>query len=91
MHLVIYINNIALAGFQGSCTQTYFSLVVDKVLFENSNTKMKVTMDYDYIINSTLNTRYTSQWTRVKVTFIVISTQFEGYPTTTGSTYIWAG
>jgi hypothetical protein len=38
----------ALAGVQAVSQQKYYSLVVDEVYFENSNTKMRFTMDYLY-------------------------------------------
>lgn len=78
----------AIAGFQGSCTQTYFALGVDTVYFENSNTKMKFSMNYVYNDNTTT---YTSQWTRVKLNYLLVSDLFESYKATNyGGNYIWA-
>ena len=69
-HLVLINNYLALSGFQGPCSQDYYSLVVDQVYFENLNTKMRFIMDYNYGINST---NYLSQWTKVKLTWIVVT------------------
>lgn len=48
-------------------------------------------MNYEYNDGTT---KYTSQWTRVKVNYLLIADTFESYPTTGGSyggNYIWAG
>ena len=87
--LVLSFNNLAIAGFQGSCTQQYYSLVVDQVTYENNNTKMRITMDYTYTINLTNN--YVSQWTKVKLSFIVVTTQFSSYAATEKGNFVWAG
>ena len=37
----------AIAGFQASSTQTFYSLVVDNIIFSNGNTQMNFTMNYN--------------------------------------------
>lgn len=44
----------------------------------------------DYIYNND-NITFTSQWTKVKLTYIVVSTDFESFSTTVGGNYVWAG
>lgn len=45
-------------------------------------------MNYVYNDNSTT---YTTQWTRVKLNYLLVSDLFESYKTeTTGGNYIWA-
>lgn len=64
----------AIAGFETSCSQTYYSLMVDVVEFQNENTKMRIVVDFR---NPELNVLTT--WTKVKLTYLVVSsTRFEG-------------
>jgi hypothetical protein len=85
-------HNSAIAGFQASCTQTAYSLGVDTVILENSNTKMRFTMNYalqDGSANPTV-----TQWTRVKLNYLLVSDKFDSYPTVSsplGANYVWAG
>jgi hypothetical protein len=78
----------AIAGFQGSCTQTYFALGVDQVILENSNTKMRFSMNYVYNDGTTT---YTSQWTRVKLNYLLVSDKFLSYSSAGVANYLWAG
>lgn len=45
-------------------------------------------MDYTY---NNDNVTFTSQWTKVKLTYIVVSTEFDSYDLVNGGNYIWAG
>ena len=78
----------AIAGFQGACSQTHYALTVDQIYFENLNTKMRFTMDYVY---DNLNVTSTTKWTKVKLTYIVVSTDFEDFTAAEGGNYVWAG
>jgi len=79
---------LAIAGFQGSCSPKYYALTVDTVIFENFNTKMKFTMDYDYDDGTN---KYTSQWTKVKLTYLLVNDNFESYSGSDGGQFLWAG
>lgn len=45
-------------------------------------------MDYNYGIDST---NFVSQWTKIKLTWIVVTNEFESFISTAGGTYIWVG
>lgn len=58
---------------QAASALPYYSIVVDQVVFSNTNTVMKVLMDY-YNVNRDTK----SQWRKVKLAYIVVSPEFEG-------------
>ena len=63
----------AIAGFQASTGQKFYSLVVDNVVFSNSNSIMTFNMDYSY---SSTGLNYQTTWTKIKLSYVVVSTQF---------------
>lgn len=74
----------ALSGFQANCGQTYYTLVIDKVAFENQNTRMRIVVNFlnpSSIGTSTVITK----WNMVTFTYIVVSRNFAGSTST-----IWA-
>jgi hypothetical protein len=74
----------ALSAFQTSCGQSYYTLVVDKVDFENQNTRMRLTINF--LNPSTFGTSTTlTKWNIVTFTYIVVSRNFNG-----AYTNIWA-
>ena len=74
----------AIAGFETSCAQSYFSLMVDIVEFQNENTRMRVVIDFRDPAGTALTV-----WTKVKLTYLVASsTRFEAAPGNTAT--IWA-
>jgi hypothetical protein len=87
------LHNSAIAGFQASCSQTAYSLGVDTVILENSNTKMRFTMNYALQDGSASPT--VTQWTRVKLNYLLVSAdKFGSYGTALsdqGANYLWAG
>jgi hypothetical protein len=62
--------------------------MVDQVIFENANTKMRFTMNYQYS-NGAIS--YNTQWTRVKLTYLLVSELFQSYISTYGGNFLWAG
>lgn len=60
---------VAIAGFETSCAQTFFSLIVDVVEPQNENTKLKIVIDF----RNKAQTGLTS-WAKVKLTYLVVST-----------------
>lgn len=44
----------------------------------------------DYVYDND-NITFTSQWTKVKLTYIVVSTEFDAYDDVNGGNFIWAG
>jgi hypothetical protein len=74
----------ALVGFQAACSQSYYSLVVDVVEFQNSNTQMYIVVDFR---NPALNTLTT--WTNVQLSYITASSnRYETLPV--NAALIWA-
>jgi hypothetical protein len=74
----------ALSGFQANCAQTFYTLVVDKVDFENQNTRMRLVINFlnpSAVGTSTVITR----WNMVTFTYLVVSRNFAGAFST-----IWA-
>lgn len=61
----------AIAGFQASTGQKFYSLVVDSVLFSNGNTIMTFNMDYTWAASGLT---YTTTWTKIKLSYVVVST-----------------
>lgn len=75
---------VAIAGFETSCSQTAFSLLVDIVEPQSDNTKLKLVIDFRNKAQTILTT-----WTKVKLSYLVTSAQ--RYPPGVPSTaYIWA-
>ncbi len=75
----------ALSGFQASCnSQAYYTLIVDKVQFENQNTRMRIVINF--LNPSSIGTSTTiTKWNLVTFTYIVVSRNFGGT-----SSPIWA-
>jgi hypothetical protein len=76
----------AIAGLQASSAEQYYSLVVDQILFNNGNTEMNFTMDY----NNPTGT-FTTTWSTIKLSWIAISTSFETVNAQSYGNYLWAG
>ena len=70
----------SLTGFQTSCSNSFYTLVVDKVAFENQNTRMRVVVDFRNPSDGTITT-----WNIVSFTYIVVSRTLSG-----GYSNIWA-
>ena len=63
----------ALAGFQASCSQSFYSLSIFKVTFENQNTRMRVVVDFRNPGDGAITT-----WNLVTYTYIVVSRTLNG-------------
>lgn len=74
----------ALSGFQANCGQSYYTLVVDKVAFENQNTRMRITVNFLNPSTFATSTVITN-WNFVSFTYIVVSRNFQNT-----FTNIWA-
>ena len=72
----------SLSGFETTCTNTanFFSLVVDEVVFENQNTRMRIVVDFRDPGSGSI-----TSWTMVSFTYIVVSRFLNG-----AYTDIWA-
>ena len=66
----------ALTGFEGPCGQSYYTLAVDKVQFENDNSRMRIVVNYR--TNNPGITPILTTWTRVTFTYIIVSRNFNG-------------
>jgi hypothetical protein len=74
----------ALSGFQTNCGQSYYTLNIDKVFFENQNTRMKIVVDFRNPSTTSTN-QGVSKWTQVSFNYLVVSRNFNGLYST-----IWA-
>jgi len=79
-------STFAIAGFQGSSSQQYFSLIVDQVIFSNGNTQMNFTMNY----NNPTGT-FATTWSSIKLSWLAVSTSFETVYGNPYGNYLWAG
>ena len=70
----------ALTGFESSCNNNYYSLVIHKVTFENQNTRMRIVVDFRNPADQSVTT-----WTIVSFTYLVVSRTMSG-----AYTNIWA-
>lgn len=61
----------AIVGLGTASGQNFYSVSVDKVFFSNSNTVMKVIMDYTDVSGT-----QRTQWNKIKLSYIVVSPQF---------------
>ena len=66
----------ALTAFDGPCGQPYYTLVIDKVEFQNDNTRMRVVVNYRSTIIGV--PQVLTRWTKVSYTYIVVSRTFSG-------------
>jgi hypothetical protein len=74
----------ALSGFQTNCGQSYYTLTIDKVDFENQNTRMRIVVNF--LNPSSVGTsKVITKWNLVTFTYIVVSRNFDGQYST-----IWA-
>ena len=71
LHLVSFFIILAIVGLGTASGQNFYSVSVDKVFFSNSNTVMKVIMDYTDV-SGTIKT----QWSKIKLSYIIVSPQF---------------
>lgn len=63
----------ALSGFQTGCTNAFYTLIVDKVAFENQNTRMRIVVNFRNPGDGTITT-----WNLVSFTYIVVSRNLNG-------------
>jgi hypothetical protein len=63
----------ALSGFQTNCGQSYYTLIIDKVTFENQNTRMRIVVNFRNTNDGTI-----TKWTLVTFTYIVVSRNLNG-------------
>ena len=63
----------ALNGFQTLCDQSYYTLVIDKVEFQNQNTRMRIVVDFRNPADSVI-----TSWTLVSFSYIVVSRNLNG-------------
>ncbi len=73
----------AIAGFETSCSQNHYSLMVDIVEPQSENTRLKIIVDFRNRRGDALTT-----WTRVKLSYLITSAQRRF--SNTQSAYIWA-
>lgn len=74
----------ALSGFQTPCGQPYYTLSIDKVYFDNQNTRMRIIANFKNSISA--NNGTITSWNLVTFTYIVVSRSFS----TASSSDIWA-
>jgi hypothetical protein len=77
-------HGFALSGFQANCGQAYYTLIIDKVQFENQNTRMRIVVNFLNPSSIGVSTNVT-RWNLVTFTYIVVSRNFAGSAST-----IWA-
>jgi hypothetical protein len=63
----------SLTGFQTSCSNTYYTLIIDKVAFENENTRMRVVVNFRNPGDGSI-----TLWTMVSFSYIVVSRNLNG-------------
>lgn len=63
----------ALTGFQTGCTNAFYTLIIDKVTFENQNTRMRIVVNFRNPADGTITT-----WNLVSFTYIVVSRNLNG-------------
>ena len=63
----------SLTGFQTSCSNTYYTLIVDKIAFENENTRMRVVVNFRNPGDGSI-----TLWTMVSFSYIVVSRNLNG-------------
>ena len=65
----------SLTGFETTCTNSanFFSLVIDEVVFENQNKRMRIVVDFRDPGSGAI-----TAWTMVSFTYIVVSRNFNG-------------
>ena len=63
----------SLTGFQTSCTNPYYTLIIDKVAFENQNTRMRIVVNFRNPGDGTI-----TLWNLVSFSYIVVSRNFAG-------------
>jgi len=63
----------ALSGFQTACGQSSYTLIIDKVEFQNQNTRMRIVVDFRNPATQSI-----TSWTLVSFNYIVVSRNFNG-------------
>jgi hypothetical protein len=63
----------SLSGFQTGCSNTFYTLIVDKVTFENQNTRMRIVVNFRNPGDGSITT-----WNLVSFTYIVVSRNLNG-------------
>lgn len=63
----------ALSGFQTACSQAFYTLVIDKVEFQNQNTRMRIVVDFRNPSDQSI-----TKWTLVSFNYIVVSRNLNG-------------
>ena len=70
----------ALSGFETACNHNFYALVIDEIVFENQNTRMRIVVDFRDPGSGAI-----TSWTMVTFTYIVVSRFLNG-----GYSDIWA-
>ena len=70
----------ALSGFQTTCSRPFYTLIIDKVQFENQNTRMRIVVNFRNPADGSI-----TLWNMVSFTYIVVSRNLNG-----GFSNIWA-
>ena len=63
----------SLTGFQTTCSNPYYTLIIDKVAFENQNTRMRIVVNFRNPGDGTV-----TLWNLVSFSYIVVSRNFAG-------------
>lgn len=63
----------SLTGFQTGCNNAFYTLIIDKVIFENQNTRMRIVVNFRNPGDGTITT-----WNLVSFTYIVVSRNLNG-------------
>ena len=63
----------SLTGFQTTCGNAFYTLIIDKVNFENQNKRMRIVVNFRNPADGTV-----TRWDMVSFTYIVVSRNFDG-------------
>lgn len=63
----------SLTGFQTNCGNSFYTLIIDKVTFENQNKRMRIVVNFRNPADGTV-----TRWDLVSFTYIVVSRNFDG-------------
>jgi len=66
-------HGFSLTGFQTSCSNSYYTLIIDKIAFENENTRMRVVVNFRNPGDGSI-----TLWTMVSFSYIVVSRNLNG-------------
>ena len=66
-------HGFSLTGFQTTCGRSFYTLVIDKVQFENQNTRMRIVVNFRNPADGSI-----TLWNMVSFTYIVVSRNLNG-------------